>query len=218
MRDPDQEYPRHQPGRGEHQHHDPFAIQEEGELEERPGRGPMHQRETSTTPQLPPGHARKALTIGLVLGVLTSLQGVILTLKNADTYKEAAKYVLTNNMPLGLASAIFGIFILGLVISTLIYFIGGLIIGKVAVHRRWSFIGGFAGGIASSLIGALLKLIPAYPNAGNTGLNGGVLGLGGGFVALLIGTLILGLLAGLVCLLGAWLTTRHHPYYVGYYG
>ncbi|HLG75723.1 MAG TPA: hypothetical protein VKX46_04875, partial [Ktedonobacteraceae bacterium] len=133
MRDQEQEYPRHQPGRGAHEHHDPFAIQDEGELEDRP-RGPMHQREQATTPELPPGHARKALITGVVLGVLVSLQGILLTLKNADTYKEAAKYVQSNNMPLGLASTIFGIFVLGLVISAIIYLIGGMVIGRISVH------------------------------------------------------------------------------------
>lgn len=221
MRDQEQEYPRHQPGRGEHEHHDPFApdVQAEGELEDIPRRGPLHQREAATTPQLPHGHARKALIIGVILGVLVSIQGILLTFKNADTYKEAAKYVSdASKMPAGVAASLFGIFALGLAISLVIYLIGGLIIGKVAVHRRWAFIGGFVGGVVSSLIGDGLKLIPAYPNAGNTGFSGGMLGAGGGLVALLIGLVILGALAGLICLLGAWLTTRRHPYYVGYSG
>ncbi len=218
MRDPDQQYPRHQPGREEHEHHDPFAIQEEGELEEPRRRGrPLHQRDAATTPQLPPGHARKAMIIGVVLGVLVSLQGVLLTLKNADLYRQAAKYVPTNE-PVGLAGQIVGLFFLGLAISALIYFIGGLIIGRISVHRRWAFIGGFIGGVVSSIIGAILKQIPAYPNAGNTGFNGGMLGVGGGLVTLIIGTIILSVLAGLVTLLGGWLMTRRHPYYVGYYG
>ena len=218
MRDPEQEYPKHQPGRGEHEHHDPFAIQEEGEMEDHPHQGPVHQRERASTPQLPHGHARKALIIGVVLGALVSLQGILLTLKNADTYKEAAKYVQNNNMPLGLASAIFGIFVLGLVISVFIYLIGGMIIGRVSVHRRWAFIGGFVGAVVSSIIGDILKLIPSYPNAGNTGASGGLLGFGGGFAALIISAIILGVIAGLISLLGAWITTRRHPYYVGYSG
>lgn len=219
MRDEEQEYPKHQPGRGEHNHHDPFeaSVQEEGELEDSPRRRPVHQREAATTPELPRHHARRALITGIVLGILVSLQGVILTLLNAGVYKEAAKY-LTNNMPLSLASTLIGIFALGLGISILIYLLGGLVIGRISVHRRWSFIGGFIGGVVSSAIGALLKLIPSYPNAGNTGVSGGLLGFGGGLAALLISAIILGVLAGLVCLLGGWLMTRHHPYYVGYAG
>ncbi|MGH2509432.1 MAG: hypothetical protein ACRDHZ_18800, partial [Ktedonobacteraceae bacterium] len=164
LHDHEQEYPKHQPARD---HHDPFApapaVQEEGELEER---GPVHQRTAATTPQLPPGHVRKALIIGAILGVLVSIQGIVLTLKNADTYKQAATFINDpNNMPTGISESVFGIFFLGLVISLLIYLVGGLIIGKVAVHRRWAFIGGFVGGLVSSTIGAILKLIPAYPNA-----------------------------------------------------
>lgn len=218
MRDPDHEYPRHQAGRGEHEHHDPFAIQEEGELEE-PGQRerPVHQREAATTPQLPARHASKAMITGVVLGALVSLQGVLLTLKNADLYTQAAKYT-RDSVPSGLAFSILWLFLLGLLISTLIYFLGGLLIGRLSVHRRWAFIGGFLGGLVSSIVGAILKQIPAYPNAGNTGFSGGMLGLGGGLVTLLIGAIILSVLAGLVTLLGGWLITRHHPYYVGYYG
>jgi uncharacterized integral membrane protein len=218
MLDPDQQYPRHQSGRGEHEHHDPFAIQEEGQLEEPKRRDhALHQREAATTPQLPPGHARKALITGLVLGALVTLQGVILTLQNADVYRRAAAYTQTS-MPLGVATSILWLFLLGLLISTIIYFLGGLLIGKISVHRRWAFIGGFLGGLLSSLIGAILKQIPGYPNAGNTGFSGGMLGLGGGLVALLISVILLCMLAGLTTLLGGWLMTRRHPYYVGYYG
>ncbi|HEY0757130.1 MAG TPA: Yip1 family protein [Ktedonobacteraceae bacterium] len=217
MRDQDEEYPKHQPTRGEQSHHDPFEIQDEGELEDRPRRGPAHQREAATIPQLPRGHARKALIIGVILGVLVSLQGLILTLANADLYRKAAGYVL-GNMPVNLAGALVGILFLGLGISLLIYLFGGMLIGRVSVHRRWAFIGGFVGAVISSIIGALLKQIPSYPNAGNTGFSGGALGLGGGLVALLSSTILLGVLAGLVCLFGAWLVTRRHPYYVGYSG
>lgn len=213
MRDHEQEYPKHQPGRGEHQHHDPFAIQEEGELEER---GPIHQRKAATTPQLPHGHARKSLIIGTILGLLASAQGIILTLKNADVYKEAAKY--TKDLPARIWGAEIGIFVLGLGISLLIYLIGGMVIGRVAVHRRWAFIGGFVGGFVSSLIGAVVKQIPGYPNVSNTGFSGDIAGMSAGLVTLLIASAVLGLVAGVVCLLGAWVTTRRHPYYVGYSG
>ncbi len=218
MHDPDQEYPKHQPGRGEREHHDPFApnVQSEGELEEP---GPLHQRTAATTPQLPRGHASKALIGGVILGVLVSIQGIVLTLKNASLYTEAAKYVKDpSKMPTGVATSIFGIFALGLLISLLIYVIGGMIIGRIAVHRRWAFIGGFVGGLVSAAIGALLKFIPAYPDASSTGFGGSPLGMGGGLVALLISFVLLGVLAGALCLFGAWITTRRHPYYVGYMG
>lgn len=214
MRDAEQEYPRHQPGRGEHEHHDPFAIQEEGELETQDR--PVHQRESATTPELPRGHGRKALIIGIILGVLATVQSVIITLQKADLYRQVAqgdKHVLE-----ALAPALVGVAALEFVISLLIYFIGGLIIGRVSVHRRWAFIGGFVGGILSSLIGAVLKQIPSYPNAGTGGFSGSALGLSQGLAALAISTILLGVFYGLVCLFGAWLMTRRHPYYVGYSG
>lgn len=219
MRDQEQEYPKHQSGRGNHDHHDPFApdIQEEGELEQK--RRPVHQRDTATMPQLPRGHVQKSLIIGAIIGVLVALQGVLLTLKNADAYKEAGKYVNdATKMPLSVAETVFGITVLSLAISIILYFIGGLIIGRAAVHRRWAFIGGFVGGLVNWVIGALLKWVPNYPDAGNTGFSSNALGLGAGLVAALIGIILLGVLAGALSLLGAWLTTRRHPYYVGYSG
>ena len=218
MHDHEQVYPRHQPGRGERDHHDPFALNEqsEGELEES---APLHQRDHASLPQLPRGHGRKALIIGVILGLLVTVQGVALTFKNADLYRQAAKYVNdASKMPNGIAFSILGVYLLSLLISFLIYIIGGMVIGRVSVHRRWAFIGGFVGSIISSAIGAILQLIPAYPNAGNTGFSGGLLGLGGGFTALLIGFILGGVLAGACCMLGAWITTRRHPYYVGYSG
>lgn len=214
MRDAEQEYPRHQPGRGEHEHHDPFAIQEEGELETRDR--PVHQRESATTPELPRGHARNALIIGIVLGVLASAQGIIITLANSDLYHEAARQ--GKHQLVSTALSLLGVASLEFVIGLLIYFIGGLIIGRVSVHRRWAFIGGFVGGILNSLVGAVLKQIPSYPNTGTGGFSGSALGISGGFATLAIGTILLGVFYSLICLFGAWLMTRRHPYYVGYSG
>lgn len=219
LHDPEQGYPRHQPGRDQHDHHDPFSpdVQEEGELE--PRRGPLHQRDAATTPQLPRAHAQKALIIGAVIGILVALQGIILTIKNASAYQEAAKYINdAKDMPTGVAENVFAITALSVVIGIVLYFIGGLIIGRVAVHRRWAFIGGFASGLVNWIIGAGLKWIPSYPDAGNTGFGSSMLGVGGGVVAALIGLILLGIFAGAISLLGGWLITRRHPYYVGYAG
>src|ERR1700741_2879556 len=125
MRDQEQEYPKHQPGRGEKDHHDPFAIQEEGELEDQPRhRGaPVHQREAATTPPLPRRHARKALIVGIVAGVLASVQGIVLTLANSSAYTAAKESSLNGDA----AFKLVGLFFLGVAISTLIYLIGGLV-------------------------------------------------------------------------------------------
>jgi hypothetical protein len=219
MRD-SEEYPRHQSGKGKREgdHVDPFASQDqaEGELEDQPRRqGPIHQREVATTPQLPPGHARKALLVGLIAGLLYEGERVILTLANANIYREGARYTL-NTMPASLAATITGIGALGYLIGIVVFFVGGLIIGKISVRRRWAFIGGFIGGVLCALIGSILQQISAYPNAGHTGFSGGFVGVSSGLLVLLIFSLFLCAITGVITLFGGWLMTRHNPYYVGY--
>src|SRR5947209_957645 len=104
LHDPE-EYPKHQAGRGKRDHHDPFApdVQSEGELEERPRRGPVHQRERASTPQLPAHHGKKALTIGTSAGILASAQGIVITLVNSGLYQQVSKANDANNLSLGLA-------------------------------------------------------------------------------------------------------------------
>lgn len=231
MRDSEHEYPKHQPIRGkddsgwdepgEENENDRQGRERPREEEEpRHGRrGPMHQREQATMPELPRGHGSKALIIGAVIGALVALEGIFFILKNGDIYKEAAKYIGdASKMPAGVAATIVGLGALTFAIGVVLYFIGGLIIGRVSVHRRWGFIGGFVGGVVNWLIGTLVQLIPAYPNAGSGSFNSNPLGFGSGIVALIIGAILGGVVAGLFSLLGTWLMTRRHPYYVGYSG
>lgn len=220
MRDQDQEYPRHQPGRREQrEHNDPFdgEARNERELAEAPRRsaGPLHQREVPTTPELPRGHVRKALLVGLIAGLLGILQNVIIVLANAAVFENARKYT-TQGVPLGVAAPLFGIQCLSLFIGIIIYFSAGFIIGRVSVERRMGFIGGFVAGAVTIIVYAVLQQLPFYPNAGNTGFSGGFSGMSGGLVIGLILLIVLSALAGLVSLGGTWLATRKHPYYVGY--
>lgn len=217
MRDQEQEYPKHQPGRVTHDHHDPFApdVQEEGELE--PRGHPVHQREVATTPEIPYGHARKALIVGLIAGILYEVGRVVITLTYADTYREGTKYLLTD-MPTSLSLTLTGLGALGYLIGIVFFFLGGLLIGRIAVLRRWAFIGGFVGGVLCAIISSLLQQIPSYPSATHTGFSGGFVGISGGLIVLLIYSLILCLITGGLTWVGAWLSTRRHPYYVGYSG
>lgn len=214
-----EEYPKHQPGRGERNHHDPFeaAVQEEGELEDRPRQGPVHQHEVATTPELPYARGRKALIVGVIAGILYEVARVVITLVNSDAYREGAKYTL-DKMPAGLAATLTGLGALGYGIGVVCFLLGGLIIGRISVHRRWAFIGGFVGGILCALVSTLLQQIPAYPSNTHTGFNGGFVGISSGLLILIIWSLFLCLITGLISLLGGWLTTRRHPYYVGYAG
>lgn len=235
MRDSEYDYPKHQPVRGKDDHgwDEEFEENEDGERvrgrererererEEEPryGRRPMHQRERATLPQLPRAHGSKALIAGAIIGALVALEGIFFTLRNADVYKEAANFINDpSKMPAGVAATIFGLAALTFGIGIVLYFIGGLIIGRISVHRRWGFIGGFVGGVVNWIIGMLVQWIPSYPNAGSGGFSGNLLGLSQGIVALIIGAILGGVVAGLFSLLGAWLATRHHPYYVGYSG
>jgi len=217
MGDPDQEYPRHQPRRRQRQDAFNETTRDEGELEERPRRraGPLHQREVPTTPQLPQGHVRKALLVGVIAGLLGILQNIIIVLANAAVFENAKKYT-SQGVPLGVAAPLIGIQCLSLFIGIIIYFVAGFIIGRISVERRMGFIGGFVAGAVTIILYAVLQQLPFYPNAGNTGFSGGFGGLSGGLVVGLILLVVLSALTGLGSLFGTWLATRRHPYYVGY--
>jgi len=216
MRDANQQYPLHQSG-GNGRHH-PFdddtgdGFNDEGGHHKPVQPGPLHQRETLFSPQLPRGRFNKALIIGAIAGTLAALQGIIFTLANASLYHTVST-IPQDKLTLSLAEAVFGLVCLTFFISILIYFIAGFIIGKVAVERRMGFIGGFMAGAVTSILGFVVQQIPGYPNARSTGLSGGLIDLGGGLITSLIFLAILGAIAGLMSLIGAWLATRRHPYY-----
>lgn len=215
MRDSDQEYPLRQPQRREQHPFDDDA--ENGMLQEEPKQrgGPLHQRVAPTRPQLPEGHVKKTLIIGLVAGIIAALQVIIFTFANASLYQQAAAST-ANNLSLSVASTIVGIFCLTSFIGLVIYFLAGFIIGKVAIERRMGFLGGFVAGVVAYALGFIVQYFPGYPGSHNTGFSGGLIGFGGGLITALIILLLLALLAGLFGFLGAWLATRRHPYYVGY--
>jgi hypothetical protein len=218
MRDPDQEYPVHQPRRNGHRH--PFDDQTDEDIKDREDfrepvpadQGPLHQREVSATPQLPRAALRKTLLIGAVAGILAALQGIIITFANASLYHTVST-TPQDKLTLSLAQAVFGLFCLTLFISLLIYFVAGFVTGKIVVARRMGFLAGFVAAAVSYILGFLVQQIPGYPNARATGFSGGLVGLSGGLIASLILLAISGGIAGLVSLAGAWLATRRHPYY-----
>lgn len=153
------------------------------------------------------------LSISLVAGILVAIINVVFTLINAPLYQQAASYAShPNQMPLNVASAIFGIFLITSVIGLIIYFIAGFIIGRVAVARRLGFYGGFLASVISLIIGYIIQQIPNYPGSLNTGFSN-PLKAGGGIIAALIFLIIAGLIGGLLSWLGARLATRRHPYY-----
>jgi hypothetical protein len=155
------------------------------------------------------------LSISLVAGIVVAIVNIVFTLVNAPLYQQAASYANhPNQMPLSIASSIFWIFVLEGIISLIVYFIAGFIIGRVAVARRLGFFGGFVASAISLIIGYIAGQIPNYPGSLNTGFSN-PLKAGGGIIAALIFLIIAGLIGGLMGWLGARLATRRHPYYVG---
>lgn len=153
------------------------------------------------------------LSISLATGILIAIISIVFTLVNAPLYRQAASYAgHPNQMPPQVASSIFWIFILTGVISLIIYFIAGFIIGRVAVARRLGFYGGFLASAIAQIIGYIVGQIPNYPGSLNSGFSN-PLKAGGGLIAALIFLVIAGLIGGLLSWLGARLATRRHPYY-----
>lgn len=179
-------------------------------------RGIMHQREKPISPALPAGGLRKMLGISLVAGILVGILNIVFTLVNAPLYQQAASYANhPSQMPLNVASAVFGLFVLTSVIGLIIYFIAGFITGRVAVARKFGFFGGFVASAIAQIIGFIVGQIPNYPGKINSGVSSNPLNIGGGLITALIILVLVALIGGLLGWLGAKLATRRHPFYVG---
>jgi hypothetical protein len=219
MRDANQQYPLHQPGgNGRHQ---PFDDDTEDEFDDedvlqepvQPGRGPFHQREVPSSPQLPPNRFTKSLIIGLIAGVIGATQSVVLTLVNSSTYQAYVTSSTQQSVQNAIAFTLFGLACLTFSISMLICFIAGFITGKVAVLRKMGFLTGFVAGAIIYALSFLLNYIPGYPTHLVSGGGSGLIGAGSGIVVSLIFLFVWGVIGGLVSLAGAWLAARKHPYY-----
>ena len=158
---------------------------------------------------------RNALIIGAIAGVFCVAQSIVITLSNASTYHA---YDITKDTAVknALASTIFGYAVLTFVISMVILGIAGFIAGKVVIQRRLGFLAGFLAGIITYAFSFITNYIPNYPGVQHTASSSASNGAIGGFLVSLIFLLVWGIIGGLVSLLGAWLATRKHPYYIGY--
>ena len=156
------------------------------------------------------------LGISLVAGILVGILNIVFTLVNAPLYQQAASYAShPSQMPLNVASAVFGLFVLTGVIGLIIYFIAGFIIGRVAVARKFGFLGGFIASAIAQIIGFIVQYFPNYPGKISTGISSNPLNIGGGLLTALIILVLVALIGGLLGWLGAKLATRRHPFYVG---
>jgi hypothetical protein len=212
MRDANSQYPL----RPQKRAHNPFDNDADTLPESAPRRGPMHQREKPISPTLPAGGAGKMLGISLVAGILVGILNIVFTLVNAPLYQQAASYANHPSlMPLNVASAVFGLFVLTGVIGLIIYFIAGFITGRVAVARKFGFFGGFVASAIAQIIGFIVQYFPNYPGKINSGISSNPLNIGGGLITAFIILVLVALIGGLLGWLGARLATRRHPFYVG---
>lgn len=169
-----------------------------------------------TTTELPRNRLKNALIAGIIAGVLCSVESIIIAFANTSNYQQAGKFA-SDKLPVTLALTLVGAACLTFFIGLLICLAAGYITGKVAVQRRLGFLTGFVAGVVTYGISFLLNFIPSYPGhlvSSGVATNAG--GVVGGILVALIFFLVWGVIAGLVSLLGTWLATRHHPYYVGY--
>jgi hypothetical protein len=220
MQDSEEGYPLHQPqNRVKKGHQLPFDNKGEPALDKKytpPSPvGPVRQSERITTPVLPPHRFRNALIIGVIAGVFCVAQSIVITLSNTSTY-HAFDIAKDTAVKSALAFTIFGFAALTFFISLVILCIAGFIAGKVVVQRRLGFVAGFLAGFIVYATGFITNYIPNYPGVQHTASSTASNGAIGGFLVSLIFLLVWGIIGGLVSLLGAWLATRKHPYYIGY--
>lgn len=220
MRDSEQEYPPHQPQRGSHRR-PPDERDYEDDLDDQPAPAKGAAARSSSAAvaapaaRLPRDRMRNMLIIGVIAGFLCIAQSVIITLINAPTYHAydtAKSQAVLNALSLNIA----GLALLTFVITVLICLIAGYIAGKVLVQRRLAFFAGFIAGLIYYGISFLTGYIPGYPGNRPPGTSaatgtGSVLG---SVIFVLILFLVWGIIAGLFSLLGSWIATRRHPYYV----
>ncbi|MDQ6661125.1 MAG: hypothetical protein M3Z24_09190 [Chloroflexota bacterium] len=234
MPDSENQYPYHQGEPDEqpqqqHKHHlhpmEEEEVQpsrrerEEEEYVERPQRRGIRQREEVITPQLPERRFKNALIAGLIAGIIAAIVSIIIAIANSGAYQQAADYVAKKgggSVPVDLAFKIAGFAFLSWVIAAIVFVIAGFAVGKISVHRRLGFLAGFVGGIVYYGISVITSYIPSYPGNAHTAnsMNAGLV-LGGIGVTLLIFA-IWGVIGGLFSVLGSWIATRRHPYYIGY--
>ncbi len=159
--------------------------------------------------RLPERGLRYALITGVIMGVLVALLNVVLILLSAGLFREAHQQVVHDALTVRVALLLASIFGVSWLLAIVVAFVGGLILGRIAVRRRLGFLAGALGGVLYSLILWPISFIPAYP--GNLG---GPATLDAGSLVLeLVWCLLWGLGGALVCLFGAWVASARHPHY-----
>lgn len=217
MRDSEQEYPPHQPQRGSRRRPPDDVDYEDDQDAPGASRSTGSRTRAAAAPAslLPRDRVRNMLIIAIIAGFLCVAQSIIITLVNAPTYHAydtAKNQAVLNALSLTLA----GLGLLTFVITVLICLVAGFIAGKVMVQRRLAFFAGFIAGLIYYGISFLTAYVPGYPGnrpPGTTAATGTGSVLGS-MIFVLILFLVWGVITGLFSLLGSWIATRRHPYYV----
>ncbi|MBO0789886.1 MAG: hypothetical protein J2P36_02920 [Ktedonobacteraceae bacterium] len=141
---------------------------------------------------------------GIAAGVLSSAISVGLTLANSSTYQQAARS--PNDM--SLQYAIFGFFCLNVVITLVLCFGAGFVVGRRTLQRSYGFIAGAIMGVIIFAGNFLVVYIPGYPSRIISTTPTGLQSVGMAIVADLVSLIILGMILGLVGLWGATAALR----------
>jgi hypothetical protein len=218
MRDSEEEYPPHQPSRssrtGSGSRRRPLDDQDyEDDLDDQPA--PARKRSGAAPASLLPRHRwRDTLIIGVIAGFLCIVQNIIITLVNAPSY-HAYDTATSSAVKNSLAFTLFVIGLLVFGITCLICLIAGFIAGKLAARRSLGYLAGFIAGILFDGSVILTHYIPGYPGNQQGGVPASNVGSLLGSVAFAVVVLIAaGIITGLFSLLGSWIATRRHPFYV----
>lgn len=219
MRDSEREYPPHQPQRGSRrrppEEHD---YKEDLDDQDAPAEGAATRSRyaavASPAVRLPRHRWRDTLIIGVIAGFLCIAQNIIVTLRNAPSY-HAYEVATSTTVQNALA---FTIFVIGLQvfgITLLICLIAGFVAGRLAVRRSLGFLTGFIAGVLFDGSVIITHYIPGYPGNQHGGAPASNIGsLLGGVAFAAVVLIATGIIAGLFSLLGSWIATRRHPYYV----
>nr|BBH93799.1 hypothetical protein KTA_19980 [Thermogemmatispora argillosa] len=159
--------------------------------------------------RLPERGTRYALITGLIMGVLVALVTIVLILVNASLFNEAHRQVMRDALTVRVALLLAAIYGITWLVALIVAFVGGLILGRIAVRRRLGFLAGAVGGIVYSLLLWPTSFIPAYPGnlTGTATLDAGTA------VLEVLWCLLWGLGGALVCLAGTWVASARHPHY-----
>jgi hypothetical protein len=176
-----------------------------------PLRASRFQHSTPVSFSLPRRGLSSALIAGAIAGAFSALLTILIILTNTGTFHAASLQIALDRLTVNTALVLAALELLTFVLGLLIVFATGFVMGRIAVRRQLGFLAGICAGAIYYLITFLVSLLPSYP--GNLTANEAPMAT----THLVIAFLLLCLWCiggGLISLLGTWITTVRHPYYM----